>query len=84
LQNYSICLGSVSIGSSINLNLVNARASSSHVGPLFHRLEGFMEIMSRGYGYFCCWDKAGPLGGYGALRREGRGKGCGYSEVLVW
>jgi hypothetical protein len=33
--------------------------------------------------YYCC-DRAGQLGDDGALRREGRGEGCGYFEISMW
>jgi hypothetical protein len=33
---------------------------------------------------YCVCDRAGQLGERGSLRREGRGEGCGYSEVPRW
>jgi hypothetical protein len=33
--------------------------------------------------YYCC-DQAGQLGESSSLGREGRGEGCGYSEVPRW
>jgi hypothetical protein len=57
--------------------------SHYHVGPLFHELEGFMVMMSRGYVYdyvYCC-DLAGQLGESGSLEREGWRESHGYSEV---
>jgi hypothetical protein len=62
--------------------------SHSHVGPPFHKLEGFMDMMSRVeamfmFMYYCC-DRTGKIGESGSLRREGWGEGCDYSEVSRW
>jgi hypothetical protein len=57
-----------------------------HVGPVFYELEGFIDMISRGYVYVhvCCCDWAGQIGESGTLGREGRGEGHSYSEVLMW
>jgi hypothetical protein len=60
--------------------------SHLHVGPLFHKLEGY-----DGYDEYkfmlmvVCWcDRAGQIGVSESLRREGWGEGRGYCEVPRW
>jgi hypothetical protein len=61
-------------------------SSHSHVGPLFHEVEEFIDMMSRGYVHVhvCCCDRVGQIGERGSLKREWWGAGCGNFEAPRW
>jgi hypothetical protein len=52
--------------------------------PTFHELEGFMDMVSRCFGYSVARPSRASRGISGTLRREGRGECCAYFEVSVW
>jgi hypothetical protein len=59
---------------------------STSMQDLFYELEGFVNMMSRGYAYVhvCCCNQMGQIGGNGTLGREGQEEGRGDSEVPRW
>jgi hypothetical protein len=52
--------------------------------PTFHELEGFMDMVSRGFGYSVARPSRSSRGVSGTLRREERGECCGYFKCSVW
>jgi hypothetical protein len=61
--------------------------SHSHVGPLFHALEGYdgydVQRLWIMFLYYGC-DRAGQIEEIGSLRRDGWGEGHGNYEVPRW